>query len=453
MIRVYIENVGPFENASIVIKPLTIFIGKNSVGKSLLLYLLWLLASAEPDFAEVESGWEEVSKLAEKIVERVQKGENPEEEVKQALLVFYENVLKEATRIGIEERIKYVFGVEPKELIKIGKEKALIRIQSDCARLEMVISNRVELKDIELCLDEALKELRINVLRKGAIEVRYKDLSEEFEVASIADIDKIIVWFYANHIIQVFKAFTLGGSPTSILLPDSRAGVARIAFKPYPVIGIPLGVDVEYRDMYFRLAEQLYKEPKILDSAKPLFKELGAEPEARFEAGAYTIYVRTWTDKVLPFSMAPSGVREVLTTVLALTIPSISGYIIVNVFVEEPEAHLHPRALRFLARLIARAVNVYNRRVVVTTHSDYLISYLNNLIIASRLSDEKLSKLGLSREEVLKPDDIAVYLVKAVNGSAIVEPIQVTEHGILEEEFSKIAEEVLGERDRIYAEL
>jgi predicted ATPase len=446
------ENIGPFENASIEIRPLTILIGKNSVGKSLLLYLLWSLASAEPNFAEVKSGWEEVNKLAEKIVERVQKGENPEEDVKQALLAFYENVLKEAIRIGIEERIKYVFGVEPKELIKIGKEKALIRVQGDCAKLEIVISNRVELKDLELCLDKALKELRINVLRKGAIEVEYKDLSEEFEIASTADISEIIIWFYATYIARAFEAFILGGSPTSMLLPDSRAGVTRIALKPYPVIGIPLGVDVEYRDTYFRLAEQLHKEPKILDLAKPLFDELGAVPEARFETGAYTIYVRTWTGKVLPFSMAPSGVREVLTTVLALTIPS-SRYVIVNVFVEEPEAHLHPRALRFLARLIARAVNAYARRVVVTTHSDYLISYLNNLIIASRLPDEKLSKLGLSREEVLKPDDIAVYLVKAVNGSAIAEPIQVTEHGILEEEFSKIAEEVLGERDRIYAEL
>lgn len=369
--------------------------------------------------------------------------------MKQALLAFYENVLKEAIRIGIEERIKYVFGVEPKELIKIGKEKALIRIQGDCARLEIVISNRVELKDIELCLDKALKELHINVLRKGAIEAKYKDLSEEFEIASVADISKIITWFYTIHIAQVFEAFILGGSPTSIFLPDSRAGVTRIVLKPYLVVGIPLGVDIEYGDTYFRLAEQLRKEPKILDLAKPLFNELGAVPEARFEAGAYTIYVRTWTGKVLPFSMAPSGVREVLTTVLALTAPSISKYI----FVEEPEAHLHPRALRFLARLIARAVNAYARRVIVTTHSDYLISYLNNLIIASRLPDEKLSKLGLSTEEVLKPNDVAVYLVKAVNGSAIVEPIQVTEHGILEEEFSKIAEEILGERDRIYAEL
>jgi len=128
MIRIYMENIEPFERTSIELKPLTILIGKNSVGKPLLLYLLWALASAVPALNEVRSGWEEVSK----VVEKVQKGENPEEEIKQALPIFYEKVLKEAIRMGIEERIRYVFGVEPKELVKIGKEKALIKIQSDC---------------------------------------------------------------------------------------------------------------------------------------------------------------------------------------------------------------------------------------------------------------------------------------------------------------------------------
>jgi predicted ATPase len=453
MIRIYIGNIGPFESTSIEIKPLTILIGKNSVGKSLLLYLLWALASAVPALDEVESGWEEVSKVTEKVVEKVQKGENPEEEIKQALPIFYEKILKEAIRIGIEERIRYAFGVEPKELVKNGKKKALIKIQSDCAKLEIAISNTVELIDVDLCLDKMLNALHVKVLRRGAIEVEYEDLYEEFEIRSVTDVNNIIVQLFVYHIAHVFDVFILTTSEISTLLPDSRAGITRTVLKPYPVTGIPLGVDEEYKSMYFRLAEQLYREPQVagqvLNTAKPLFEELGAVPEVRFEAGAYTVYIRTWTGKVLPFSMAPSGVREVLTTVLALATP----YDIKNVFVEEPEAHLHPRALKFLTKLIAWSINTRSKRVVVTTHSDYLISYLNNLIIASRLPNEKLSKLDLSMEEVLRPDDVAVYLVKTVNGNAVIELVQVTEHGILEEEFSKIAEELLSERDKIYAEL
>jgi len=44
-IVVTVEDFGPFEHAEIKLKPLTIFIGRNSVGKSMLMRLLWALAS------------------------------------------------------------------------------------------------------------------------------------------------------------------------------------------------------------------------------------------------------------------------------------------------------------------------------------------------------------------------------------------------------------------------
>ena len=48
-IRITIENIGPFEQASLKIKPLTIIIGKNSVEKSILTYLTWMLIATTPD--------------------------------------------------------------------------------------------------------------------------------------------------------------------------------------------------------------------------------------------------------------------------------------------------------------------------------------------------------------------------------------------------------------------
>jgi predicted ATPase len=89
----------------------------------------------------------------------------------------------------------------------------------------------------------------------------------------------------------------------------------------------------------------------------------------------------------------------------------------------------------------------------VTTHSDYLIGYINNLIVASRLPRNKLVELGYREDEVLKPKQVVAYLVKAVGNKAVVEPIEITEDGVSEEEFSKIAEEILGERSRIYAQV
>jgi predicted ATPase len=210
---------------------------------------------------------------------------------------------------------------------------------------------------------------------------------------------------------------------------------------------MPLGVDAEYRDLYFRLAEWLYKNRGVLEDLRLLLGELGVTPRPVLRAGVYEVEVCSWTGKCAPISMTPSGVREVLSVALALVYPEH-----INIFVEEPEAHLHPRALRHLAGLIARAVN-NGKRVLVTTHSDYLIGYINNLIVASRLPQDKLVELGYRRNEVLEPEQVAAYLVKAIGDKAVVEPIEITEDGVSEEEFSKIAEEILSERSRIYAQV
>ena len=50
--RVVVENFGTFEHAEIELKPLTIFVGRNSVGKSVLLYLLWTQCYLRPYLRE-----------------------------------------------------------------------------------------------------------------------------------------------------------------------------------------------------------------------------------------------------------------------------------------------------------------------------------------------------------------------------------------------------------------
>jgi len=119
MVRFYIENLGPFEKTEIELKPLTLFVGRNSVGKSFLLYLLWTLASAEPAFEDVKSGWETFTQISEEILKRVAGGVTPVEEFSRAVKVFHGTIFKEAVRLGLEEKLKYVFSEEPKRLIKV----------------------------------------------------------------------------------------------------------------------------------------------------------------------------------------------------------------------------------------------------------------------------------------------------------------------------------------------
>jgi len=454
LVKLYLNNFGPFEEAEVELKPLTIFIGRNSTGKSMLLYLLWALSSAEPLPDWVESGWEPVAEMTERVFRRV-KEERVESEDLEKLVKAFVKVLMDAVKHGLEERFKYVFGVELRKLVRVGRDKAVIEVQGRCAKIRFSLGDEVRIEEFDLCIEDMLRRVDVRVLRGRYVHVGYGSYLKKYRVYSIADVVDLVVDLLFRHTAVEFSWLALVTPDLTCMLPDSRAGITRTLLKPYispTLLSGVLGVDREYVSTYFRLAEWLSRNPWVVELIKPLLEELGVTIDVRFESGVYNIYVKSWSNKVMPLTMAPSGVREAITVALALLMVDPKELVPVSVFVEEPEAHLHPRAQRLLARIISRAVNM-GRNVVVTTHSDYLISALNNLIALSQLPSRRLKRLGYTKEEVLSPESVAAYLVRAEGDKAVVEKLQVTKEGIPEDEFAKVAEELLGERGRIYDEV
>jgi hypothetical protein len=454
LVKLYLSNFGPFEEAEVELKPLTVFIGRNSTGKSMLLYLLWALSSAEPLPDRVEAGWEPVVEIAEKVVRGVKEGRIESGDLEE-LVRAYVKVLVDAVKHGLEERFRYAFGVELKELVRIGRDKAVIEVHGRCAKIRFSLGDEVRIEEFDLCIEDMLRKVDVRVLRGRYVRVGYGSYLEKRRVYSIVDVRDLVVDLLAYHIAEEFHGLVLVTPYLTCMLPDSRAGITRTLLKPYispTLLSGVLGVDSEYVSTYFRLAEWLSRNPWVVELIKPLLEELGVTIDVRFESGVYNIYVKSWSNKVMPIAMAPSGVREAITVALALIMVEPKELVPVSVFVEEPEAHLHPRAQRTLARIISRALNM-GKNVIVTTHSDYLITALNNLIALSQLPSRRLKRLGYTREEVLSPESVAAYLVRTEGDRAVVEKLQVTREGIPEDEFAKVAEELLGERGRIYDEI
>ena len=82
--------------------------------------------------------------------------------------------------------------------------------------------------------------------------------------------------------------------------------------------------------------------------------------------------------------------------------------------IDEPESHLDTANQILLARLLARIVRS-GLKVLVTTHSDYLIKEINNLIMLSNDFEEKdavLKKLKYAADEALTPDSIRAYVAE-----------------------------------------
>ncbi len=78
-----------------------------------------------------------------------------------------------------------------------------------------------------------------------------------------------------------------------------------------------------------------------------------------------------------------------------------------TLYVEEPEIHLHPGAERAVVEVLAYLVN-QGMRVVITTHSLTVLYGINNLLAASQLEDDCLVD-QIPPEIRLRPDLVAAY--------------------------------------------
>lgn len=105
------------------------------------------------------------------------------------------------------------------------------------------------------------------------------------------------------------------------------------------------------------------------------------------------------------------------------------------IFIEEPEAHLHPavqvKLLAFFARLTK-----HNVKVVMTSHSNYMFNKLSNLL----LTDE------------LEPEKVGSYLMRATPEGSVMDAtaMRAEEEGIVDENFVDVAEQLYNERLEAY---
>jgi len=103
--------------------------------------------------------------------------------------------------------------------------------------------------------------------------------------------------------------------------------------------------------------------------------------------------------------------------------------------INEPELNLHPANQRGMARLFAKLIKA-GIKVFVTTHSDYLIKELNNLIILGNEFEGKakiMKKYGYIEEDVLDRTKVKVYIAE----KNTLTPVLINEVGIEIDSFDR----------------
>lgn len=111
---------------------------------------------------------------------------------------------------------------------------------------------------------------------------------------------------------------------------------------------------------------------------------------------------------VIPLYIASSSLKSLFLVDVYINHVARKNQILI---IDEPELNLHPDNQVLFARLIARLVNA-GVKVLVTTHSDYIIREINNLVSLSGEISEKenlLKKYKLSEYDLLKPQQVSAY--------------------------------------------
>ena len=267
-----------------------------------------------------------------------------------------------------------------------------------------------------------------------------------------------IAWlgFLASDIIS----HTIGPfSRPAYYLPADRAGVmhghqvvvraliasaSRVALRrdsPMPVLSGVLG---DFLEQLVALASLMRREPQeVNDLANGLERTLlrGTIRVERSEIDYPSFVYRPegW-EKDLPLMNASSMVSELAPVVLYLRHVVRPGDLLI---IEEPESHLHPAMQVEFVRQLAVAVKS-GIRILLTTHSEWVLEELANLVRLSELPNER--REGIDDPDVaLRPDEVGAWFFESSSdqsGSVVQEMPLDLESGTFSSGFGLITEDL-----------
>lgn len=185
-------------------------------------------------------------------------------------------------------------------------------------------------------------------------------------------------------------------------------------------------------------------EPVDIDSLKTVLEIFDRilKGRYRFDKNGEKILLQD-TEQFVKLSFASSGQQEVVWILLQIFSLILNR---TNVFmvIEEPEAHLFPVAQKDIVELICLLSNLNNNQIMITTHSPYILSSLNNFMYAGKLAKTKPNEVAklVNKKSWIKPEKVAAFYIEQGTLSNIIDEEL---HLIKVEEIDK-ASEVINEQ-------
>lgn len=196
------------------------------------------------------------------------------------------------------------------------------------------------------------------------------------------------------------------------LMPPSRGALMELTERP----AFRSGMYEEFFDLKIALSRPL---SKVVEQSATITECLSEVNMGNLQQVEGRIMYYTKDGAEMPLTAAASSIKELAPFTMMLNKFSPNG---ISILFEEPEAHLHPDRQIKVADLIACSVNK-GCHMQVTTHSDYFIKRINNLMklykLKEKLSSEKFSELlkewNIKDDCLINPEDVGAFLLKRKN--------------------------------------
>ena len=429
-----VQKFGAIKNAEIDLsKKLSVFCGPNGTGKTYLAYLIYALTSQYNRNIGNSLSTDKIKELFE----------NNETNItidSKVLLEYKSGIFR-----SVKDNLWNIFALSENKSEKYFKDTEIICLTTDNDFLDIInkieIDEPVKLFGFEFNILKKSNSLDLNIKLSEKI-IKNSDFKNFVDLLLLSSIYSILSFYpitsstifpvERNSIYTFSDELSINNNERFELIKELSAGKKDINpielfFKrttryPQPIRdGLRVAEDLENiqknNSLFFDFAEEI--ENELLKG------KVGITSEGNVE------FASEKAPRIkLSFHQSSSIVKTLSSLVIYLIhLASYNDLLIID----EPELNLHPDNQVKLTRIFARLINK-GLRLVISTHSDYIIREINNLIMFSNVdAKEDFSSIyNYNKGEYINLNDVSAYFFNYKNERAKqteVTPIKIDKYG------------------------
>ena len=437
MITAKFENIGPIKKAKLELGDLTIIAGQNNTGKTYLVYTLgeflrsW--SRGKYNFFKNSKKYPKQYNLKIKeIAERIKRTGSVEITLDEYNYMS-DQLTKMASKLFSKKDIHKVFSSSKEEF-----EKANFQFKEKYKSMKGGI---------------VIRSPRSPEDEKPLVKLSFQDNKLKFEIGDpehamfSGQFDGLYICFSIIMQHNSVEPFILSAERFGIslfhkeldftrnkLIQELQKRLGSKNFNPREFIeeessryAMPIQHNIDFTRDLLHIAKKKGKLP--MDAVNLVKNMAGGYYKAEKDAIKFISNRRGKNRFEIPLHLASSSARGILDLYFYIRHIAERGQLLI---IDEPESHLSPHNQLLMARLLAFCVNS-GIKALITTHSDYIIKEINNLIMLHQDFEDKQEFLKKYKKEYTENDRLDPNSVKAyICEEGGLSPCDIDEKGIKE---------------------